>query len=173
MLDKIKFFFHERKIKNQINIVFQKLYSNRKYETDDLIGSLNLRNAKDILTYYIVISNIAKLRRPCTESDITNIYHSQIKALQSFEESKKLQDGIIKISKLETELSMLNFNAYMEQLRRAYQSNENSPGGMLLLDLYAKGRPLSIEEEEKFKNEYEELNRLNNEIENEIKKEIM
>lgn len=169
MLNRLKTFLQDRRIKRQLKAVLHLLYSDKKFETDELINALNPKDDIEKLEYYIIIEIAAKLERPFTENDITKIYEEQVKALESYVASKELRENIKQLTKVKADLSMLHFNVFMDRLRRAYELNKYSPGGMLLSDLLAKKGPLTVEEEEQVDKEYKEIKRLEDDYNQKLK----
>ncbi len=75
----------------------------------------------------------------------------------------------MELVKAKANLSMLHFNVFMDRLRRANEFNNYSPGGMLLRNLIAKGRPLTQDEETKVNKSYKEIKRLDDLAEQKLK----
>jgi hypothetical protein len=160
MFNRIRIFLQDKKTRRQLKAVLQLLYSEKKYEANELVSALSPKDNIQELEYYVILDVAAKLQRPFTTDDITNIWEQQVKALESYVASKELRETIMELLKAKANLSMLHFNVFMDRLREANEYNNYSPGGMLLRTLIAKGRPLTQDEEIKVNESYKEIKRL-------------
>jgi hypothetical protein len=160
MFNRIKTFLQDRRTRKQLKSVLQLLYSDKKYEADELVRALYPKDEIQELEYYVILDIASKLERPFTTDDITKIWEEQVKALESYVASKELRKNIMELVKAKANLSMLHFNVFMDRLRRANEFNKYSPGGMLLRTLIAKGRPLTLDEETDVNKSYNEIKRL-------------
>ena len=160
MFDRLKSYLQDRKLKKKLNRVLELLYSDKKYEVENLISVLRPKEEIDTLEYYIIIEIAAKLEVPYTDEDLTKIYDEEVKAFECYVASKELRENILKLTKTKASLSMLHFNAYMDMLRRAYEYNNYSPGGMLLRKFVSKKRPLTNHEKAEIEYNSKEIKRL-------------
>lgn len=162
-------YLQNRRTKKKLKTVLDLLYSEKKYETEELINILQPKDEVEKIEYYIIINVAAELKRPFTENDLIKIYEEQIKAFESYVASNELRENIKELIKVKTDLSMLHFNVFLDRLRRAYEFNKYSPGGMLLSDLLAKKGPLSEEEERQVEREYKKIKQLEDDYNQKLK----
>ena len=71
-----------------------------------------------------------------------------------------MKESVIGSLKAKANLSILNFNEYMDKLKSDYEFNKYSPGGMLVSTMVAKGRPLTHEERIEVYISYKKIKRL-------------
>jgi hypothetical protein len=147
MLNRLKTFFQVRKTKKRLNGVLKLLYSDTRFETDDLINALKVKDEINKLEYYAIIDIAAQLKRPYIDDDICLIYEEQVETFKNYVTSKEIRENTIELTKTKADLALLQFNSRMDTLRRAYEYDKNSPGALILNRLKAKGRPLFESEE--------------------------
>ncbi|GAA4755998.1 hypothetical protein [Flavisolibacter ginsenosidimutans] len=155
MLKGLKTFLQDRKTKKRLDRVLRLLYSDTRFQTDELINALNIKDEIDRLEYYVIINIAAQLKRPYTDDDISLIYEEQVEALENYVASKELRENTIELTKTQADLALLQFNARMDTLRRAFEYSKSSPGALMLNKLKAKGQPLTEDEEKDIRKQFD------------------
>lgn len=140
--------------------ILELLYSENEYKIEELIKLLNPKNIMEKIEYYIMIEFATKLGNPVSKEDVSKLLLEQSKLLIGYDESDYFLENTLKIAKLKVDFCMLHFNQFMSTLRDAYQTNKNSPGGIVYTALLNKKGPLSDIEVESLNENYKPISAL-------------